>query len=83
MFFKIDGSILYLAFIVCQYVFIVLREVECLNRDKPKVGSGAKHRSEREALLEAARRREIDVLIVWRLDPGADRQLISSLCCKN
>jgi putative DNA-invertase from lambdoid prophage Rac len=32
------------------------------------VGSDAKHRPEREALLKAARRREIDVVIVWRLD---------------
>lgn len=33
-----------------------------------EVGSGAKQRPEREALLKAARRREIDVVIVWRLD---------------
>lgn len=32
------------------------------------VGSGAKERPQREALLKAARRREIDVVIVWRLD---------------
>ncbi len=32
------------------------------------MGSGAKHRPEREALLKAVRRREIDVVIVWRLD---------------
>lgn len=32
------------------------------------VGSGAKERPRREALLKAARRREIDVVIVWRLD---------------
>ena len=32
-----------------------------------EVGSGAKQRPEREALLKAARR-EIDVIIVWRLD---------------
>jgi len=32
------------------------------------VGSGAKERLRREALLKAARRREIDVVLVWRLD---------------
>jgi putative DNA-invertase from lambdoid prophage Rac len=33
-----------------------------------EVGSGAKTRPQREELLKAARRREIDVIIVWRLD---------------
>jgi putative DNA-invertase from lambdoid prophage Rac len=33
-----------------------------------EVGSGAVHRQLREKLLEAARRREIDVVLVWRLD---------------
>src|SRR5271157_137359 len=33
-----------------------------------EVGSGASERELREKLLEAARRREIDVVIVWRLD---------------
>jgi putative DNA-invertase from lambdoid prophage Rac len=32
------------------------------------VGSGAAKRETREKLLEAARRREIDVVLVWRLD---------------
>jgi len=32
------------------------------------VGSGAKDRPGRESLLKAARRREIDVIVVWRLD---------------
>jgi len=32
------------------------------------VGSGAAQRQRREKLLEAARRREIDVVAVWRLD---------------
>jgi DNA invertase Pin-like site-specific DNA recombinase len=32
------------------------------------VGSGAKGRPRRESLLKAARRREIDVVVVWRLD---------------
>ena len=32
------------------------------------VGSGAARRVAREKLLEAARRREIDVVLVWRLD---------------
>jgi len=33
-----------------------------------EVGSGAVKRDAREKLLEAARRREIDVVLVWRLD---------------
>jgi putative DNA-invertase from lambdoid prophage Rac len=33
-----------------------------------EVGSGASQRQHREKLLDAARRREIDVALVWRLD---------------
>ena len=33
-----------------------------------EVGCGASHRELRETLLAAARRREIDVVLVWRLD---------------
>lgn len=33
-----------------------------------EIGSGAKTRPQREKLLKAARRREIDVIVVWRLD---------------
>src|SRR5271157_6145782 len=33
-----------------------------------EVNSGATRREARETLLEAARRREIDVVLVWRLD---------------
>ncbi len=33
-----------------------------------EVGSGATQRQLREKLLESARRREIDVVVVWRLD---------------
>jgi putative DNA-invertase from lambdoid prophage Rac len=33
-----------------------------------EVGSGASQRQQREELLDAARRREIDVVLVWRLD---------------
>jgi len=33
-----------------------------------EVGSGAKTRPRREELLRAARRREIDLIVVWRLD---------------
>ena len=32
------------------------------------VGSGAKERPGRESLLKTARRREVDVIVVWRLD---------------
>jgi putative DNA-invertase from lambdoid prophage Rac len=37
-------------------------------RQVKDVGSGAKERPGREGLLKAARRREIDVVVVWRLD---------------
>ena len=33
-----------------------------------EIGSGAKTRPRREELLRAARRKEIDVIVVWRLD---------------
>ena len=33
-----------------------------------EVGSGASQRELREALIAAARRRELDVVLVWRLD---------------
>jgi DNA invertase Pin-like site-specific DNA recombinase len=33
-----------------------------------EVGTGTSQRELREKLLEAARRREIDVVLVWRLD---------------
>ena len=33
-----------------------------------EIGSGAIRREKRETLLEAARRREIDGMLVWRLD---------------
>src|SRR5262245_20257286 len=33
-----------------------------------EIGSGAKTRPEREKLLRAARRRELDAIVVWRLD---------------
>jgi hypothetical protein len=32
------------------------------------VSSGAVTRPQREALLKAARRRELDIILVWRLD---------------
>jgi DNA invertase Pin-like site-specific DNA recombinase len=37
-------------------------------RQVEDVGSGAKDRAGRESLLKAARRREVDVVVVWRLD---------------
>src|SRR5947207_483595 len=36
--------------------------------DIKEVGSGASVRELREKLIEAARRRDIDVVVVWRLD---------------
>jgi putative DNA-invertase from lambdoid prophage Rac len=37
-------------------------------REVQDIGSGAKQRPAREGLLRAARRRELDVVVVWRLD---------------
>jgi DNA invertase Pin-like site-specific DNA recombinase len=39
-----------------------------LSRQVEDVGSGAKDRPGRDTLLRAARRREVDVVVVWRLD---------------
>ena len=39
-----------------------------LSREFQEVGSGAKDRHDRAVLLKAARRREFDVVVVWRLD---------------
>jgi DNA invertase Pin-like site-specific DNA recombinase len=39
-----------------------------LMRQVKDIGSGAKERPAREGLLKAARRREVDVVAVWRLD---------------
>jgi putative DNA-invertase from lambdoid prophage Rac len=39
-----------------------------ITRQVKEVGSGAAQRQRREELMEAARRREIDVVVVWRLD---------------
>ena len=33
-----------------------------------EIGSGAKTRPQREEILKAARRRELDAIVVWRLD---------------
>jgi hypothetical protein len=33
-----------------------------------EIGSGSIHRPKRELLMKAARRREIDIVLVWRLD---------------
>ncbi len=43
-----------------------------------ETGSGTNHRPQRESLLKAARRREIDNIIVWRLDRW-DRSITSSV----
>jgi putative DNA-invertase from lambdoid prophage Rac len=59
-----------------QTLGLQLEAMRCYVRDRgwslvqqiQDVGSGAKERPQREALLKAARRREIDVVLVWRLD---------------
>ena len=33
-----------------------------------EIGSGSIHRPKRELVMKAARRREIDIILVWRLD---------------
>ena len=40
------------------------------------VGSGATLRPQREQLLQAARRREVDVVLMWRLDRWGGRSLV-------
>ncbi len=47
--------------------YVKKREWEATRQVKD-VGSGAKGRPGREGLLKAARRREVDVVVVWRLD---------------
>src|ERR1700722_18734131 len=37
-------------------------------RDRKTIGSGALQRPKREELLAAVRRREVDAILVWRLD---------------
>src|ERR1039457_614838 len=44
-----------------------------------EVGSGAAKREAREKLLEAARRREVDVVLVWRLDRWRSEEHTSEL----
>lgn len=39
-----------------------------LTAEVQEVGSGAKTRPKREELLKMARRREIDAILVWKLD---------------
>jgi putative DNA-invertase from lambdoid prophage Rac len=39
-----------------------------IERQTEEVGSGVRDRPERASLMQAARRREIDVVVVWRLD---------------
>jgi putative DNA-invertase from lambdoid prophage Rac len=48
-----------------------------------EVGSGASERQLREKLLDAARRREIDVVLVWRLDRWCQsvEDLLASYSC--
>jgi DNA invertase Pin-like site-specific DNA recombinase len=43
-----------------------------------EVNSGVARREARQKLIEAARRREIDVVLVWRLDPW-DRSVTATL----
>ena len=46
-----------------------IRDRGCiLARQVKDVGSGAKQRPGREMLLKTARRREVDLIVVWRLD---------------
>jgi putative DNA-invertase from lambdoid prophage Rac len=46
------------------------------------VGSGANVRPQREAMLKAARRRELDIIVVWRIDRWGGRCSTSSAPCK-
>jgi DNA invertase Pin-like site-specific DNA recombinase len=46
---------------VKQRGWIIAKEIQ-------EIGSGAKKRPQREELLKSARKRDIDVIIVWKLD---------------
>ena len=48
-----------------------------------EVGSGAAQREAHEKLLEAARRREIDTVLVWRLDRWGRSVTTCSARCRN
>ena len=48
-----------------------------------EVGSGALARAIRQRLIDAARRREIDVVLVWRLDRWAGRSPTWYRHCRN
>ena len=37
-------------------------------KEVSEIGSGAKERPERDALIKSARRRELDIIVVWKLD---------------
>jgi len=39
-----------------------------ISKEISEIGSGAKERTMRETLIKSARRREINVIIVWKLD---------------
>lgn len=45
-----------------------LRRAWRIVEEVEEIGSGAKDRPKRELLVRAARRREIDAIVVWRLD---------------
>jgi predicted site-specific integrase-resolvase len=48
-----------------------------------EIGSGASQRELREKIVEAARRRDIDVVLVWRLDRWAARSRTCWRRCRN
>jgi DNA invertase Pin-like site-specific DNA recombinase len=52
-----------------------------LVQEVEEVGSGAKQRPKREELMKAARRREVDAIVIWKLDRWGRSlpDLISSL----
>jgi hypothetical protein len=45
-----------------------------------EVGSGSAQRQARQRLLDAARRRQLDVVLVWRLESGAFRKPSGRAC---
>jgi hypothetical protein len=46
-----------------------------------EIGSGASQRKLRDKLLDAARRREIDVVLVWRLHPKPEDDTAHAVIC--
>ena len=59
-----------------------IRGAPALDRSPRKVGNGARKRPRQQELIKLARQRQLDVIIVWRLDRwgGSLVDLMERLC---